>query len=60
MKGANFSVSLVNGGLNQQSFNVAQIEANMDIQYAISLAHKVPVRFISVGGMNPNLVADLE
>ncbi|RTE71142.1 hypothetical protein BHE90_014467 [Fusarium euwallaceae] len=60
LKGANFSVSLVNGGLNQQTYAVAQIEANMDIQYAVALADKVPVRFISVGGMNPNLNTDLE
>ncbi|KAM0432304.1 hypothetical protein ACHAPT_004844 [Fusarium lateritium] len=57
LKGANFSVSLVNGGKNEQG-NVASIEANTDIQYAIALAHKVPVRFISVGGMNPNLIPD--
>ncbi|KAI8669497.1 Peptidase S53 domain-containing protein [Fusarium keratoplasticum] len=60
LKGSNFSVSLVNGGLNQQTHNVAQIEANMDIQYAIALADKVPVRFISVGGMNQNLIPDLD
>ncbi|KAJ4157549.1 hypothetical protein NW754_009194 [Fusarium falciforme] len=60
LKGSNFSVSLVNGGLNQQTHNVAQIEANMDIQYAIALADEVPVRFISVGGMNPNLIPDLD
>lgn len=35
-------------------------EANLDIQYAVSLAYKIPVRFISVGGENHNFNTDLE
>lgn len=35
-------------------------EANLDIQYAVSLAYQVPVQFISVGGENPNYIPDIE
>ena len=60
MQDANFSVALVNGGLNPQGDNYPSGEANLDIQYAISLGHKVPVRYISVGGENHDFNTDLE
>ncbi|KAF7552558.1 hypothetical protein G7046_g7379 [Stylonectria norvegica] len=58
-KGANFSEALVNGGKNPQG-KYPSAEANLDIQYAVSLAYKVPVQFISVGGENRNFISDLD
>jgi tripeptidyl-peptidase I len=50
---------VVNGGQNIQSESVASGEANADVQYAVTMAYKVPVRYYAVGGQGP-LVADLE
>jgi tripeptidyl-peptidase-1 len=57
--GTNFSVELINGGKNQQG-EYASGEANLDIQFAIAMAHNLDVRFYSVGGENHNFIPDLE
>lgn len=59
-QGATFSVSLVNGAQNPQGTQYPSGEANSNIQYAVSLADEIPVRFISVGGENHNFNTDLE
>ncbi|KAF5006348.1 hypothetical protein FDECE_7276 [Fusarium decemcellulare] len=59
LEGTSFSVALANGGQNLQG-NVASLEANMDIQYAIALASQVPVQFISVGGKKYDFISDLD
>ncbi|CAM1500639.1 Fc.00g098010.m01.CDS01 [Cosmosporella sp. VM-42] len=64
-RGANFSVALANGGSNPQEENPTDImypsgEANLDIQYAVSLGYKVPVRYIAVGGENHDFNTDLD
>ncbi|KAI5467250.1 peptidase S8/S53 domain-containing protein [Mariannaea sp. PMI_226] len=58
-RGRNFSVALVNGGSNLQG-EYPSGEANLNIQYATSLAGNVPVTFFSVGGANHNFIPDLD
>ncbi|KAG6021930.1 hypothetical protein E4U41_002358 [Claviceps citrina] len=57
-KGANFTVALINNGTNPQG-QYPSGEANLDIQIAVAMAYKVPVRFYSTGGeyhdFNPDL-----
>ena len=57
--GRNFSVVSINGGRNDQGLDVGQGEANLDIQYAMAMSHRVPIRYYSTGGQGP-LKADLE
>jgi len=56
---ANFSVISVNGGKNIQSTRQSAGEANLDVQYAVSLAYKTPIVYYSTGGRGP-LVPDLD
>ncbi|KAK2596691.1 hypothetical protein QQS21_006206 [Conoideocrella luteorostrata] len=59
-KGANFTVDLVNNGTNPQGNNYPGGEANLDIQIAVAMAYKVPVRFYSTGGEDHHFKPDLD
>ncbi|KAG6276802.1 hypothetical protein E4U48_001451 [Claviceps purpurea] len=59
-KGANFTVALINNGTNPQGLNYPSGEANLDIQIAVAMAHRVPVRFYSTGGEDHNFQPDLD
>ncbi|TFY82909.1 hypothetical protein EWM64_g1103 [Hericium alpestre] len=50
--GTTFSVELIDGGINNQ--NSPGDEADLDTQYTVSIASKVPTIFISVGSNNPD------
>ncbi|KAB8298595.1 hypothetical protein EYC80_000774 [Monilinia laxa] len=50
----NFSVTLINGGVNDQDPKTAQIgEANLDVQNIIGVAHPLPVEEFITGGSPP-------
>ncbi|RAL58922.1 hypothetical protein DID88_009213 [Monilinia fructigena] len=50
----NFSVTLINGGVNDQNPKTAQIgEANLDVQNIIGVAHPLPVEEFITGGSPP-------
>jgi tripeptidyl-peptidase I len=49
-KGTNFSVQLVNNGLNDQNARSDSGEANLDLQYILGVAHKIPILEYSTGG----------
>jgi tripeptidyl-peptidase-1 len=57
--GADFSEILINGGLQtqQNTTNVTQNmgEANLDIQYGLSLAYPTPTIYTSTGGRPPEI-----
>lgn len=55
---ANFTAVGVHGGVNQQGPS-DDIEANLDIQYAVALSYKTPITYYSTGGRGL-LVPDLE
>lgn len=59
--GANFSAVSIKGGLNEQAYPSTQddVEANLDIQYAVSMSYNVPVVYYSTGGRGI-LVPDLD
>jgi tripeptidyl-peptidase-1 len=58
--GANFSYSLAHGGVNlQNDLQDADSEANLDVQYAVSIGYHIPVKFYNVGGV-ASLVPDLD
>ncbi|TFY77127.1 hypothetical protein EWM64_g6885 [Hericium alpestre] len=50
LAGSTFSTSLLDDGQNDQSN--PGIEANLDTQYTVAIASRVPVQFISVGENN--------
>ncbi|KAI2778785.1 tripeptidyl-peptidase [Daldinia loculata] len=52
-KGQNFSVELVNGGLDDQSSNDDSGEANLDVQYILAISSPIPIREYSTGGRGP-------
>jgi len=57
---ANFTGVGVNGGVNQQGPSANDdIEANLDIQYAVALSYKTPITYYSTGGRG-QLIPDLE
>ncbi len=59
-RGANFSVTTINGGLNTQGdFNEDSTEANLDIQYGLGLSYPIPATYYSTPGRGP-LVPDLQ
>ncbi|KAF5662210.1 tripeptidyl-peptidase I [Fusarium heterosporum] len=60
LEGVVFSDASAAGGSNPQGDNVPESEGNMNTQQAISLAHGVPVQFLSVGGFNFDFVPDLD
>ncbi|KAI1809559.1 tripeptidyl-peptidase [Poronia punctata] len=51
--GQNFSVELVNDGLNDQDSNDDSGEANLDLQYILAVSAPIPIREYSVGGRGP-------
>ncbi|KAK4155303.1 hypothetical protein C8A00DRAFT_31923 [Chaetomidium leptoderma] len=51
--GMNFTVELVNGGLNNQGSMVDSSEANLDAQYILGISHPIPIVEYSVGGRGP-------
>ncbi|KND88392.1 Tripeptidyl-peptidase SED2 [Tolypocladium ophioglossoides CBS 100239] len=57
--GANFSTELINGGKNPQG-EYYSAEANLDVQYTIAMAYKVPVRYYSTGGEDHDFIPDLD
>ncbi|KAK0705539.1 tripeptidyl-peptidase [Lasiosphaeris hirsuta] len=52
-KGQNFSVELVNGGLNDQASRSDSGEANLDLQYIIGISHPIPILEYSTAGRGP-------
>ncbi|PHH89570.1 hypothetical protein CDD83_5761 [Cordyceps sp. RAO-2017] len=53
--GHTFAVELAHGGCNPQNRSLAGTEANLDVQYALALAHPAQVVFYSVGGQGTRL-----
>ncbi|KAI1639158.1 tripeptidyl-peptidase 1 [Biscogniauxia mediterranea] len=51
--GQNFTVELVNGGLNDQDSNDDSGEANLDIQYILGVSAPIPIKEFSTGGRGP-------
>ena len=57
---ANFTAVGINGGVNKQgNLTEDDVEANLDVQYAVAMSYKTPVAYYSTGGRGP-LVPDLE
>jgi tripeptidyl-peptidase-1 len=56
---SNFSVVSINGGQNKQNSFFDSIEANLDVQYSISLADEVLATFYTTGGRGP-AVAEID
>ncbi|KAK1751148.1 subtilisin-like protein [Echria macrotheca] len=52
-KGQNFSVELINGGLDDQKSSRDSGEANLDAQYLLGIAAPLPVVEYSTGGRGP-------
>ncbi|KAK4176196.1 peptidase S8/S53 domain-containing protein [Triangularia setosa] len=52
-QGQNFTVELVNGGLDDQNSWHDSGEANLDIQYILGVSHPVPILQYSTGGRGP-------
>ncbi|KAB5585212.1 tripeptidyl-peptidase [Coniochaeta sp. 2T2.1] len=52
-KGQNFSVTLINGGLNDQASTEDSGEASLDVQYVLGVSHPIPVLEYSTGGRGP-------
>ncbi|KAK8067828.1 hypothetical protein PG996_006940 [Apiospora saccharicola] len=52
-EGQNFTVDLVNGGLDDQDSTDSSVEANLDLQYVVGVAQPIPVREYSTGGRGP-------
>ncbi|KAG5917564.1 hypothetical protein E4U53_004189 [Claviceps sorghi] len=59
-RGANVSVALVNNGSNPQGTNHPSGEANLDVQVAVAMAYRVPVRFYATGGEEHGFEPDLD
>ncbi|KAG5917342.1 hypothetical protein E4U42_007273 [Claviceps africana] len=59
-RGANLSVALVNNGSNPQGTNYPSGEANLDVQVAMAMAWRVPVRFYATGGEEHGFEPDLD
>ncbi|KAI1503372.1 tripeptidyl-peptidase 1 [Biscogniauxia marginata] len=51
--GQNFTVELVNGGLNDQDSSDDSGEANLDIQYILGVSAPIPILEFSTGGRGP-------
>ncbi|KAI1073558.1 tripeptidyl-peptidase [Whalleya microplaca] len=51
--GQNFSVELVNGGLNDQNSSDDSGEANLDVQYVLAISNPVPILEYSTAGRGP-------
>lgn len=57
--GANFTAVGVRGDNNPQNTTNDDVEANLDIQYAVSLSYNIPVTYYSTDGLG-ELVPDLD
>ncbi|GAB7358725.1 hypothetical protein MBLNU230_g3954t1 [Neophaeotheca triangularis] len=57
--GGNFTFTSVAGGLNDQDFNGSAVEANLDVQYLLSIGYPIPIRAYSTAGLG-DLVPDLD
>ena len=56
----NFTSVGVNGGANNQGpSSQDDVEANLDIQYAVAISYKTPINYYITGGRG-KLVPDLE
>ncbi|KAG8159964.1 hypothetical protein KVR01_010601 [Diaporthe batatas] len=51
--GQNFSVTTINGGLNDQNSADDSGEANLDLQYVLATSHPIPILEYSTGGRGP-------
>ncbi|KAI0156732.1 tripeptidyl-peptidase [Hypoxylon sp. FL1284] len=51
--GQNFTVELVNGGLDDQTSSDDSGEANLDVQYILAASAPVPIKEYSTGGRGP-------
>lgn len=49
----NFTVISINNGKNDQDSSLDSVEANLDVQYSISLADQVLATFYTTGGRGP-------
>ncbi|KAK5653455.1 hypothetical protein OQA88_8941 [Cercophora sp. LCS_1] len=52
-KGQNFTVELINGGLDDQASRGDSGEANLDLQYLMGISYPIPVVEYSTGGRGP-------
>ncbi|KAK4235446.1 peptidase S8/S53 domain-containing protein [Achaetomium macrosporum] len=52
-EGMNFTVELVNGGINDQKSDSDSSEANLDAQYLLAISHPIPLVEYSTGGRGP-------
>ncbi|OJD16341.1 hypothetical protein AJ78_03474 [Emergomyces pasteurianus Ep9510] len=57
--GSTFSVQSINGGLNTQGGKNNSMEANLDIQYIVSLSRSPNVTYFTTGGRGP-LIPDID
>ncbi|KAF5627982.1 tripeptidyl-peptidase 1 precursor [Fusarium sp. NRRL 52700] len=60
LEGVTFRNASAAGGENPQSTRIRSNEGNLNTQYAISLAHQVPVEHLTVGGFNYDFNPDLD
>ncbi|KAF9236232.1 peptidase S8/S53 domain-containing protein [Melanogaster broomeanus] len=51
--GSNYTFVSVNGGLNNQTYAAAGVEANLDTQFAYGLTYPTPATFYSTAGSPP-------
>ncbi|KFX92468.1 hypothetical protein O988_07250, partial [Pseudogymnoascus sp. VKM F-3808] len=58
-KGAKFDAVGIKGGLNEQNSTENDVEANLDIQYAVALSYNIPVTYYQTAGLG-ELVPDLD
>ncbi|KAG9317808.1 peptidase S8/S53 domain-containing protein [Chiua virens] len=56
--GSNYTYVSINGGMNNQTYAAAGIEANLDTQFAFGLTYPTPATFYSTGG-SPPFIPDL-
>ena len=49
-----FTVTSINGGLNEQNSSRPSSEASVDIQYALSLAYNTTATYFTTGGRGPS------
>ncbi|KAI9455152.1 tripeptidyl peptidase A [Lactarius psammicola] len=51
--GSSFDVTLISGGLNNQTLSEAGAEADLDVQFALGISFPTPGTFYSTGGRPP-------
>ncbi|KAG9317809.1 peptidase S8/S53 domain-containing protein [Chiua virens] len=56
--GSNYTFVSINGGMNNQTFEAAGVEANLDTQFAFGLTYPTPATLYSTGG-SPPFIPDL-